>query len=245
MGHKFTTILDTSLKGISLALCRTENAEVSFVASQQYYTSQIAASKISSLWSHLLEVHDLDANQISDFIVVSGPGSFTGVKVGMAFAQGLKLAQPSMQFAAISALEQAALLNPQSAWFLPATKSQGYAAFVLNNQPVMSVVDVANGDIRLLQEESRREVDLASISDKTFRLLLPWEKFTKLNRDCGRSIVALSLPESMAVYQNAIKSSLEAGLSLSQYGVLNPRYIRKSAPEEALDQQNRQQNSSK
>ena len=85
--------LDTSLVGVSLALfSRGPNGAPQFVwrGSQPANAGSVAA--IAELTAQGFDKAKIKAKDLKGLIVSPGPGSFTGIKVGLAFAQGLKLA---------------------------------------------------------------------------------------------------------------------------------------------------------
>lgn len=63
------------------------------VADQRLVMTQRDQAKIlAPLTLGLLNAHNLTAQQIDRFAIATGPGSFTGLRVGLAFARGLGLA---------------------------------------------------------------------------------------------------------------------------------------------------------
>ena len=90
-----------------------------------------ALQAISRLTQQGLGATNLRFENLAGLAVGAGPGSFTGIKVGLAFAYGLNTASlRPLPMLALSTLEATALAiaeNSDAAVFLPATKTHGYA----------------------------------------------------------------------------------------------------------------------
>jgi tRNA threonylcarbamoyladenosine biosynthesis protein TsaB len=91
--------LETVTPAGSLAICR--DAQV--VATDAGTGTPHAARLPQALWDWLSQ-HGLSLGDVDRLAVVSGPGSFTGVRIGMACAQGLA-ATRGWQVAAVSTLD--------------------------------------------------------------------------------------------------------------------------------------------
>ena len=74
-----------------LALLKDGNA----LADAQEAMSRGQDARLPGLLSELLAENSVALNEIDRFAVVTGPGSFTGIRVGVAFARGLALATGS------------------------------------------------------------------------------------------------------------------------------------------------------
>jgi tRNA threonylcarbamoyladenosine biosynthesis protein TsaB len=90
--------LDCSFGGLSLGLR----------ANGKLYSRQVAEARASDkllpLLAEILAEAQTPATVISQVIVTVGPGSFTGIRLGLAVAQGLKLANPELDIIGISTL---------------------------------------------------------------------------------------------------------------------------------------------
>jgi tRNA threonylcarbamoyladenosine biosynthesis protein TsaB len=82
----FTLLLDTS-SDIYLGLLNQEFQCVSSLINTENQQSE----RLSDLTAELLAKADASFGQISRIVIATGPGSFTGVRVGIAFAQGLAM----------------------------------------------------------------------------------------------------------------------------------------------------------
>lgn len=80
--------IDTSGRNGSVALCRGDN--------NSFATLQVIpveggtySARLMPIISALLARHQISLKQIDTFIVVAGPGSFTGLRIGLATVKGL------------------------------------------------------------------------------------------------------------------------------------------------------------
>lgn len=81
--------IDTSTKTIGLALYQEDNLIYEAVwRSENYHTTQLAPSIQTAV-----EQADLTFDDLEAVAVAIGPGSFTGLRIGMALAKGLALAR--------------------------------------------------------------------------------------------------------------------------------------------------------
>jgi tRNA threonylcarbamoyladenosine biosynthesis protein TsaB len=100
MGHVLTLALDTSSPAGSLAVLRDERV----IGAVSTWTDEIYSSRMFRHLDFLLEELSLGLRDFDLFAVAAGPGSFTGLRVGLAAAKGWSevFRKP---IAAISALE--------------------------------------------------------------------------------------------------------------------------------------------
>jgi tRNA threonylcarbamoyladenosine biosynthesis protein TsaB len=120
--------IDTSGRNGSIALCRVD--ENSFTALEVIpVEGGTCSAQLMPTIAGLLANHQLSKEQIDVFVVVSGPGSFTGLRVGLATVKGLceVLQKPLV---AVSMLEAVAVIrgpkNGQVAVALDAGRSEVY-----------------------------------------------------------------------------------------------------------------------
>lgn len=99
--------IDTSGRNGSVALCRAENAKLEILGLSPLEGGTYSARLIPVI-AELLQQHRLQQSHMDGLVVVSGPGSFTGLRVGLATVKGLCeiLGKP---LAAVSMLEALAV----------------------------------------------------------------------------------------------------------------------------------------
>jgi tRNA threonylcarbamoyladenosine biosynthesis protein TsaB len=80
--------IDTSGRKGSVALCRGDAASFEVVQLTPLEGGTYSARLMPTI-SSLLEQNGFDKKDVGGFVVVSGPGSFTGLRVGLATVKGL------------------------------------------------------------------------------------------------------------------------------------------------------------
>ena len=99
--------IDTSGRQGSVALCRAEDAKLEILGLAPLEGGTYSARLIPVI-AELLQRQGLQQSELDGLVVVSGPGSFTGLRVGLATVKGLceLLDKP---LAAVSMLEALAV----------------------------------------------------------------------------------------------------------------------------------------
>ena len=100
MGHVLTLALDTSSAAGSLAVLRDERV----IGTVSTWTKEIYSSRMFRHLDFLLEELSLGLRDFDLFAVAAGPGSFTGLRVGLAATKGWAEVYRK-PIAAVSALE--------------------------------------------------------------------------------------------------------------------------------------------
>jgi tRNA threonylcarbamoyladenosine biosynthesis protein TsaB len=103
MGHVLTLALDTSSPSGSLAVLRDEE----LIGAVSTATTEIYSSRMFRHLDFLLRELSLELRDFDLFAVAAGPGSFTGLRVGLAAAKGWSEVYRT-PIAAVSALEAVA-----------------------------------------------------------------------------------------------------------------------------------------
>ena len=84
MGHVLTLALDTSSPAGSLAVLRDERV----IGTVSTWTDEIYSSRMFRHLEFLMKELSLTLDQFDLFAVAAGPGSFTGLRVGLAAVKG-------------------------------------------------------------------------------------------------------------------------------------------------------------
>ncbi len=78
--------IDTSGRGVRLISMCEEKPPFAV------YDSEARGEALSEWWKKALETQGVTPKELQSITVVNGPGSFTGIRVGLAFAMGLAMA---------------------------------------------------------------------------------------------------------------------------------------------------------
>lgn len=123
-------IVDTSGKNGSVALARAgeDGDQVHGIDSSPLAGGTFSAQLVPQI-AELLEKHRFRKTDINAFIVVSGPGSFTGLRVGLAAIKGLAeiLGKPIVPVSVLEVLAVAAEKQGRVLALLDAGRGQLYA----------------------------------------------------------------------------------------------------------------------
>src|SRR5260370_35500811 len=106
--------IDTSGKSGGITLAQGDDQSFRVLETDAIAGGTFSAQLVPTL-AALLTRHSFSVQDIGGFAVASGPGSFTGLRVGLSAVQGLAeaLGKP---IAAESSLEPLGTLSPQPAW---------------------------------------------------------------------------------------------------------------------------------
>lgn len=110
----FILSLETSTSVCSAALHR----EGIVIASQEYHLPQSTASKLAIIIDQLFKLSDTQPSQLNAVAISAGPGSYTGLRIGVATAKGLCFAL-NIPLLAVNTLE---LMSYQVASSFPSLK---------------------------------------------------------------------------------------------------------------------------
>ena len=131
----FALWLDASLPGLSVAiLSRSSSSDWKIL--REHHEDQLGATaNINSILNHLLAQAGIEPQSISYLLVGVGPGSFTGIKVALAWAYGFFVGRPQIKICGLSALKLVGLgLNlVDSQILLKVTANHGFLASFAEN----------------------------------------------------------------------------------------------------------------
>ncbi|MBE6806464.1 MAG: tRNA (adenosine(37)-N6)-threonylcarbamoyltransferase complex dimerization subunit type 1 TsaB [Ruminococcaceae bacterium] len=195
--------VDTSAKPVSCAIAQDQRILGSFYVNNGLTHSQTLMPMIQ----HLLEITGLTVNQLDAVAVNAGPGSFTGVRIGVSAVKGLAFTD-NLPCVSVSTLEAMAVQVSAPCGTLvcgtmDARCQQVYTALFEINQagkPVRLTADAAltlNQLEEMLKNQDRPIILVGDGSELTYKAL-------------NSTIPQLSLAPAPVRYQNASGTALVA-----------------------------------
>ena len=218
--------VDTSGKQGSIALveCGEEKCAPLDVAPLEGGT--FSAQLIPQIAS-LLQKHGMSKHQIDAFAVVSGPGSFTGLRVGLATIKGLAeiLRKPIVPVSLLEAVALSAGTDGRTAAALDAGRGEIY----------VGVYDIQSGRAICVSEQVLSAADRAR-EFAGIRLVTPDQKVADLLRQKGMAIHEITAPMADGIARIGY-GKLQRG-ETSTPETLDATYIRRSEAEIKLVERN-------
>ncbi len=137
-------VTDTSGKHGSVALVRADLDQISVIEEVPLTGGTFSAQLVPQI-AGLLSKHGFGKGDIGAFIVVSGPGSFTGLRVGLAAIKALAeiLQKPILPVSLLEAVAVASGKHENTLAVLDAGRGEVY----------VGEYEVADGGARLVQEQ--------------------------------------------------------------------------------------------
>jgi tRNA threonylcarbamoyladenosine biosynthesis protein TsaB len=211
--------VDTSGKNGSIALVRLEQGSPRTLEVVALEGGTFSAQLVPQI-SELLQRHRLTKRNIDAFAVASGPGSFTGLRVGLAAIKALAevLQKP---IAAVSLLEAVARISG----------SEGDALAALDaGRGEVYVADVHTSDPRVTVREQQLLTFAEFVSSKGNRqIVTPDAKIAELAREHGLRVELVDRPRADAIARIG-SEKIQAGEMIS-VEALDANYIRRSDAE--------------
>jgi len=222
-------MVDTTLSGVALGLSDLTSGE--FIGSQRDEDLLGGSKALTEKFKKLTSIHQVSVKDINYVCVSTGPGSFTGIKVGLAFVYGLlrgmsddALVLPVSSLGLIA--KNLSTQLGEVAVFLPATKVRGALALASNDEQKTLDIEVNSTDL------------MNSLHGRTVVLLRPW---LALQSELEKYSIQYELYETKLVMEEAIKTMAAKAKHSYEEGEYTkklplPFYLRKSAAEEKLFQ---------
>lgn len=126
--------VDTCIHGANIAIADLESSQDDFWM-KSHGEKYGSATSLSQLWQEGLKELDIKYNELDAIAVSVGPGSFTGIKIGLSWCYGVEAANAAkIKWLSLSSIEEAVnfwyLKQAQTyTLFLPSTKTHGYIAY--------------------------------------------------------------------------------------------------------------------
>jgi len=179
-------VTDTSGKHGSVALARAGEApdEVEMIESVPLAGGTFSAQLVPQI-AALLAKHGFGKADIGAFIVVSGPGSFTGLRVGLAAIKALAevLHKPIVPVSLLEAVAVASRASGKVLAVLDAGRGEVYTA----------KYEIGTNSVRLLGEELLSKDEFLSAA-RGFFVATPDETLGENARDAGSSVSQVPQP---------------------------------------------------
>jgi tRNA threonylcarbamoyladenosine biosynthesis protein TsaB len=212
--------VDTSGKHGSIALLRCEAESCQIIEVVPLQGGTFSAQLVPQV-SALLQKHGFTKNDIGGFVVVSGPGSFTGLRVGLAAIKGLAevLQKP---IAAVSLLEALA-------WAKKAPGKVLTAVDAGRSEVYLGQYEVLEDGARCLNEELVSREEFLERSEPEYVLVTPDPTIADAIRTRGRPVEEVERPRSDVIAQIGWRK-IRAGETISPVD-LEANYIRRSDAE--------------
>jgi len=235
--NAFTLIIDTSIFGAGVALFGEQSRSIEFI--QASVDIADSARELPLMVEAGLKKIGIKHSAVKRVLVSQGPGSFTGIRVGMAYAFGFvagrKLSgEDSPLIAGVSSLVFFAKMlargvGGQVVVFLPATKTSGYVVSVENN-------DVKTSALDCLSEQTNQF--FAEVSHLPWVTVGDWPVLQERGKNHGvTNLRAVSGRDSLLLGLKELGEALgkDDGLVWSDFefgSTPSPIYLRKSTVEE-------------
>lgn len=216
--------IDTSGRQGGIALARGDTASVEIIASTNLIGGTFSAELIPQI-AEVLQTRDHRASELEAVVAVTGPGSFTGLRVGLSAAKALAEAL-HLKIAAVSSLEALA--------FIAMSRGKNLS------RKIMSLIDAGRGEVYAGIYEQEE-----SVMRKTNELLLPCRQAieTAQAEDLQMATIdpnlASGFPEMNLVQGKLCEAAARVGWRKLLAGevtdvlALDANYIRKSEAEYA------------
>ena len=213
--------VDTSTPLQSLAIARDGTVVDAVVCARRAHSRGLAATLRDALTRHALSWSDIDA-----YVVGVGPGSFTGLRVGVSFVKGVAAVFDTPAIA-VSSLVAAPASLPEGrtcAVAIDAYKHLVYAGIFATGPAATPLLDV-----HLSTPEA--------FSDALNALPAGWvqsgDGFARYAEAFAGHGATPTVPALQPSAAGLIRHAWSAGLAPSDAASLEPRYVRRSAAEEA------------
>jgi tRNA threonylcarbamoyladenosine biosynthesis protein TsaB len=207
--------VDSSDKNGSIVLARCGPAEVCNVLEVVQLSGGTFSAQLVPQIAALLGNHGFNKEDIGGFAVVSGPGSFTGLRIGLAAVKALAevLEKP---IAAVSLLEAIATVG----------KVQGRVLAALDagrNEVYVGEYEIGAA-VRRIDEKLVAQAEFLSIAIG-LTVITPDKKLADLARTAGLSVEEIRRPESDAIAPIGWKKILSGEIVSPE--MLDANYIRR------------------
>ncbi len=218
--------IDTTLLGASVGLLEGNNRWTGFC-------SERGDATLGKLVYQGLSTFGRTAKDISTIFVSHGPGSFTGIKVGLAWAYGFQAAREENLLVGMSSLEkgntemQKVFQNSKIALVLPISRREVFLSWKEEKHNFSSLV--------LFTKEAEEELN--KIQDYNFYLISSESKTLEWMRSLNLKTNEIDMQRFMKI---ALEGMMNASDNLTEEKrkIVVPLYLKKTTVEEKLSLRN-------
>ena len=240
MNNRLLLVIDTTICGVLVGLARWDlQNQVSKCLGFRYSSSTgSSSSKLPETVEELLESFGHSVQDLDSVLVSEGPGSFTGIKVGIAFAQGLRAGGlKSLEgFSTFRMLAEKSLMTGMPL-VLPMTKTSGFVGCAVDGEMKIYLLVIEKGGATSRCEDEVREGLPEPLNRKgsVVRCIAPWSQLEEFAS--GKFQITYDW-----VFDKMSEWIIETAVEKVSHGnrlgdrEVKPQYLRKSAPEEKLDE---------
>lgn len=239
-------VIETALGGTLVGLVEVlESGSISWPTMALNRDPYSAAKELPGLTQQVLRNANIEIAEIDGFAIGNGPGSFTGIKIGLSFAAGLKAgSEKSLScfgFSSLDAVLKGSNLLGGCANYavIPSTSTKGFLATLPygcshNSNENLWSLDI-NGKMDAISHEGRTQNGYWQIQQSDRVILLgAWQELEK-------RLVESSVDWQIADFDDRVpwlvqgigQKILEAWPEKFDLQVPNPNYLRLSTAEES------------
>lgn len=233
--------IDTS--SMATSICVIEDDKL--ICEYTVNTKKTHSQKLMPMIDNMLNISDININEIDLIAICEGPGSFTGLRIGMSTAKAIAHVK-NLPVIGVNSLEILAgnmnLCDKKICSILDAQRTQVYyGKYKFENNEIVELqnIDVIEID-ELLKELSSSNDEWILVGEAVYKYE---EKIKEIN---NISVVALS--------HNVSKASSLCSIAMNKYNKnidvydcysINPKYIRKSQAEVEYEEKVKRLNNGK
>ena len=247
--QRYIFTLDTSVKGISLAFLDLAAGKSRKIVWQKVLNEEYASSSlIQILWQEGLDCLKASSEEMQAGVIATGPGSFTGIKVGLAWFYGMQAAlsnkiailETSALKAAITKISLNLLVDqkkPSQKILLCLANTQSYGYWLSSDSLLAKPSSFEFKKSQIHSEKLLKILQKEGLERYRVYVVGPWPKFISFLKDRGLEVQVLSSEEFIALSSSGMISlAQEENLENFTSSLPSPNYLRKSAAEENRSQ---------
>lgn len=228
-------MIDTSFVGALIGVFDKAGELLSMDWSE---ASQDAASRLPNLCDQAIEKAGISIDAIEQIVVGLGPGSFTGIKIGISFVQGFLRSKPNVKIQGTSGFFSWSGQNLEQSEIalLPCTVTTGYFFAPKQGQVVKGLIQEDMSWALEIRDDSGEILNRDSWpSFSKIHILGELRKFNQFINE--KDIKAKLVEHKLQHLGESILKALYCGAKVQGFcdaDSLRPIYLKKSAPEERL-----------